>query len=78
MEDFEEAEEANEDDLFSLGDEFAKIDLVNYVKNALNSFILNAEQGSQYLYYCAKKLPKEDQLLVKKFLNFPKDFPALV
>ena len=50
MEDFEEAEEANEDDLFSLGDEFAKIDLVNYVKNALNSFILNAEQGSQYLY----------------------------
>jgi len=60
MEDFDEAEEANEDDLFSLGDEFAKIDLVDHVKNALNTFILNAEQGGQYIYYCAKQLPKED------------------
>ena len=78
MEDFDEAEETNEEDLISLGDEFAKIDLVNHVKNALNTFILNAEQGSQYIYYCAKQLPKEDQLLAKKFLNFPKDFPPLV
>ena len=43
MEDFDEAEEANEDDLMSLGDEFAKVDLVNHVKNELNKFILNAE-----------------------------------
>ena len=28
MEDFDEAEEMNEEDLISLGDEFAKIDLV--------------------------------------------------
>lgn len=54
MEDFDEAEEMNEEDLISLGDEFAKIDLVNHVKNSLNNFILNAEQGSQYIYYCAK------------------------
>ena len=33
MEDFDEAEEMNEEDLISLGDEFAKIDLVNHVKN---------------------------------------------
>lgn len=46
MDDFDEAEEMNEEDLVSLGDEFAKIDLVNHVKNSLNSFILNAEQGS--------------------------------
>jgi len=77
MEDFDEAEEMNEEDLFSLGDEFAKIDLVNHVKNELNKFILNAEQGSHYVHYCARQLPKEDQLLAKKFLNFPKDFPPL-
>ena len=46
MDDFDDAEEMNEEDLISLGDEFAKIDLVNHVKNSLNSFILNAEQGS--------------------------------
>ena len=33
MEDFDEAEEMNEEDLISLGDEFAKIDLVSHVKN---------------------------------------------
>ncbi len=54
MEDFDDAEELNEEDLISLGDEFAKIDLVNHVKNQLNEFICNAEQGSQYVYYCAK------------------------
>ena len=77
MDDFDEAEEMNEEDLISLGDEFAKIDLVNYIKNSLNSFILNEDQGSQYVFYCAKKLPSEDKQLAKKFLNFPKDFPAL-
>ena len=60
MDDFDEAEEMNEEDLISLGDEFAKIDLVNFVKNSLNSFILNEQEGSQYVFYCAKKLPKED------------------
>ena len=54
MEDFDDAEEMNEEDLISLGDEFAKIDLVSHVKNSLNEFIANAEQGSQYVYYCAK------------------------
>lgn len=54
MEDFDDAEETNEEDLISLGDEFAKIDLVTHVKSSLNNFILNAEQGSQYIYYCAK------------------------
>lgn len=63
MEDFDEAEEMNEEDLISLGDEFAKIDLVSHVKTALNDFIRDAEQGGQYVYYCAKQLPKEDQLL---------------
>ena len=43
MDDFDDAEEMNEEDLISLGDEFAKIDLVNHIKNQLNSFILNEE-----------------------------------
>ena len=43
MDDFDDAEEMNEEDLISLGDEFAKIDLVNHIKNSLNSFILNEE-----------------------------------
>ena len=77
MDDFDEAEELNEEDLVSLGDEFAKVDLVNHLKTSLNSFILNEDQGSQYIFYCAKQLPKEDIQLVKKFLTFPKDFPAL-
>ncbi len=46
MEDFDEAEEMNEEDLISLGDEFAKVDLVNHMKSALNTFMLNADQGS--------------------------------
>lgn len=78
MEDFDDAEELNEEDLISLGDDFAKIDLVTHVKNQINEFICSAEQGGQYVYYCAKQLPKEDQILAKKFLNFPKDFPPLV
>ena len=43
MDDFDDAEEMNEEDLISLGDEFAKIDLVNHIKNSLISFILNEE-----------------------------------
>ena len=46
MDDFDDAEEQNEEDLISLGDEFAKIDLVNHVKNSLNSFILNEVEGN--------------------------------
>ena len=60
MDDFDEAEEMNEEDLISLGDEFAKIELVNHVKNSLNSFMQNEEKGSEYVYYCAKQLPSED------------------
>lgn len=37
LEDFDDAEEANEEDLVELGDEFAKIDnLVVFVKEKLN------------------------------------------
>ena len=61
MDDFDEAEEMNEEDLISLGDEFAKIDLVNFVKNSLNSFILNEDQGGKYIFFIAKKLPPEDK-----------------
>jgi len=40
LEDFDDAEEANEEDLVELGDEFAKIDnLVFFVKEKLNSII---------------------------------------
>lgn len=77
MEDFDDAEEMNEEDLVSLGDEFAKIDLVNHVRNAINTFILNADQGAAYVHYCAQQLPKEDQQLAKKFLTFPKNLPPL-
>lgn len=37
MEDFDDAEEANEEDLIELGDEFSKVDnLVTFVKDRLN------------------------------------------
>lgn len=69
MEDFDDAEEANEEDLIELGDEFAKVDnLVTFVKDKLNSIISEEEKGCQYVYYCAKQLPKEDIELAKKFL----------
>lgn len=46
MEDFDDAEEANEEDLLDLGDEFAKIDnLVTFVKDKLNSIIADEEKG---------------------------------
>jgi hypothetical protein len=77
MEDFDDAEEANEEDLVDLGDEFAKIDIVNYVKETLNSMIADDDKGCHYVYYCAKQLPAEDIELAKKFLKFPKEVPAL-
>ena len=40
MDDLDDAEEANEEDLLDLGDEFAKVDsLVTLVKDGLNSII---------------------------------------
>ena len=33
MEDFDDAEELNEEDLLSLNDEFAQVELVSHVKN---------------------------------------------
>lgn len=40
MEDFDDAEEANEEDLIELGDEFARVDnLVTFVKDRLNQII---------------------------------------
>lgn len=61
MEDFEDADEANEEDLLELKDEFAKVDnLVVFVKDSLNRIILDEEKGCQYVYYCTKQLPKED------------------
>lgn len=61
-----------------MGDEFAKIDnLVTHVKEKLNAIIADEEKGCQYVYYCAKQLPKEDIELAKKFLTFPKEVPPL-
>lgn len=78
MEDFDDAEEANEEDLIELGDDFAKVDdLVSFVKDKLNSIISDEEKGCQYVYYCAKQLPKEDIELAKKFLKFPSEVPPL-
>ena len=77
MEDFDDAEELNEEDLLSLNDEFAQVDLVSHVKNQLNQFIASADKGGEYVYYCVKQLPKDDIALAKKFLVFPKEFPAL-
>ena len=77
MEDFDDAEELNEEDLLSLNDDFANVDLVPHIKNQLNQFIASADKGGEYVYYCVKQLPKEDIQLAKKFLNFPKEFPTL-
>lgn len=78
MEDFDDAEEANEEDLIELNDDFAQVKvLVNHIQELLNEFITSDEQGCQYIYYCAKQLPKEDIELAKRFLKFPKGTPSL-
>ena len=78
MEDFEDADEANEEDLLELRDEFAKIEnLEAFVKDKLNSIITDEDKGCQYMYYCAKQLPKEDIQLAQKFLKFPSEVPQL-
>lgn len=54
MEDFDDAEELNEEDLLSLKDEFAKVDIVSHVKNQLNQFIASANMGAEYVLHCVK------------------------
>jgi hypothetical protein len=39
MDDFDEADEMNEDDLIQLGDEFAKIDLMDHIEDELDDFV---------------------------------------
>jgi len=44
MEDFDDAEEANEEDLIELNDDFAQVKvLVTYIQELLNNFIKSEE-----------------------------------
>jgi hypothetical protein len=44
MEDFDDAEEANEEDLIELNDDFAQVKvLVNHIQELLNEFITSDE-----------------------------------
>lgn len=44
MEDFDDAEEANEEDLIELNDDFAQVKvLVNHIQDLLNEFITSEE-----------------------------------
>jgi hypothetical protein len=44
MEDFDDAEEANEEDLIELNDDFAQVKvLVNHIQSLLNEFITSEE-----------------------------------
>lgn len=44
MEDFDDAEEANEEDLIELNDDFAQVKvLVNHIQDLLNDFITSEE-----------------------------------
>jgi hypothetical protein len=55
MDDIDDAEEANEEDLLDLNDDFAQVKvLVNHIQDTLNTFIESEKEGNQYLYYCAK------------------------
>lgn len=62
MDDIDDTEEANEEDLIELGDEFAQVKvLVNHIQDMLNDFTnqessdnQNSSDGSKYIYYCAK------------------------
>jgi hypothetical protein len=60
MDDFEDADEANEEDLVELEDQFAQVDIMDYIEDTLNEFVATADKGCEYVYYCAK-LPKEDK-----------------
>jgi len=58
MDDIDDAEEANEEDLVELNDEFAQVSvLVNHIQEHLSKFIQSDKDAEQYLYYCAKQLP---------------------
>jgi len=47
MEDFDEADEANEEDLLLLKDDFADVKiLVQHIQERLNQFVCTEEQGS--------------------------------
>ena len=72
MEDFDEAEEQNEEDLLDLGDKHGKINLKNYVQETLTEFITKEKAGAEYVMYCLRQLPNEDQELGKKYLKFNK------
>jgi len=55
MDDLDDAEEANEEDLLELNDDFANVKLlVSHIKDILNNFMQNEVDGNQYIYYCAK------------------------
>jgi hypothetical protein len=58
MDEIDDAEEANEEDLVELNDEFAQVSvLVNHIQEQLSSFIQSDKDAEKYLYYCAKQLP---------------------
>ena len=69
MEDFDEAEEQNEEDLLELGDQNGAITLKTYVQDQLIEFMKRDKQGAEYLMYCVKQLPADDQELAKKYLK---------
>lgn len=77
MDDFDEAEEMNEDDLVELADSFAAVDIMDYVEDSLNEIVTTEAQGCEYVYYCAKQLPKEDREQARRFIKFPKGTPPL-
>lgn len=82
MDDMDDAEEANEEDLIELNDDFAQVKvLVKHIQEKLNEFTLSVDdstvEGSKYINYCAKQLPQSDLALAKRFIQFTKDTPAL-
>lgn len=60
MDDFDEADEANEEDLVELGDHFATVNLETHIKESLNSLLVSGDDGFEYIYYCLKQLPKDE------------------
>jgi len=77
MDDFEDADEANEEDLVALKDPFAGVEIMDYIEDALNEFVAKADKGCEYVYYCAKQLPKEDKEQARRFIKFPSGTPEL-
>lgn len=78
MDDIDDAEEANEEDLLELGDEFAQVKLlVAHLQETIGTFIASDVECNQYIYYCARQLPKSDTDLARRFLKFAKETPPL-